>query len=143
MRETKFRAYIKASVVIFDVIEISWYKKTVRCVNGGQYTDPASGETMADYDFPVYDFDKVILMQFTGLKDKNGKEIDWWEDDVLQSIDGSCRIGIITFNEQYAEYEIQDEVGDRIGTLEVAICDGWEKVGNIHENPELLEANSG
>jgi len=77
-----------------------------------------------------------VIMQSTGLKDKNGKDLDWWEDDILQPVDGSCRVGVITYNDNYAEYELQDEEGMRICSLGAACVDGWKKEGNIHENPE-------
>lgn len=77
--------------------------------------------------------------QYTGLKDRNGKGMDWWEDDILQPIDGSCRIGIITYNEHFARYEVQDEEGGTICSLGAAWVDGWQKQGDIHTTPELLE----
>lgn len=43
--------------------------------------------------------EKDVLMQYAGIKDR-----DWWEDDILQPIDGSDRAGIIAHND-LAEYE--------------------------------------
>ena len=66
----------------------------------------------------------IILMQYTGLKDKNGKEI--WEGDVV-SISGQ------------GNYEVEDICKD-FDMLVNAIVEGDlnEIVGNIYENPELI-----
>lgn len=81
----------------------------------------------------------IIPMQCTGLKDPNGVDKDWWESDLLQPIDGSCRLGIIEYNPCFGAYQVVDSFGERICSLGATCCDGWEKVGNIHQNPELLQ----
>lgn len=72
------------------------------------------------------DSEDIILMQYTGLKDKNGKEI--YEGDVVKREeenpclveigDGMITAGGVWLNEFRASLE--------------------EAIGNIHENPELL-----
>lgn len=73
-----------------------------------------------------------IIMQYTGLKDKNGKDI--YEGDVLLLLDPSwhkdIRIPVIYDRGGYrAEF----------GTLYRACNIGVEVIGNIYENPELLK----
>jgi uncharacterized phage protein (TIGR01671 family) len=84
--------------------------------------------------------DKVILMQSTGLKDKNGKEI--FEGDVVY--DGFRKI-IVNYGKQTKEEEfggISEYVGFNL-TLACgypeAVPINYEIIGNIYENPELLK----
>lgn len=82
------------------------------------------------------------LMQFTGLKDKNGKEI--WEGDIL-SIDGGGdieRLKVLWSDKDAAwfvewpdgkAYELRAYVGMTFCEVEV--------LGNIYENPELLTSS--
>ena len=86
---------------------------------------------------PVYP-DEIELMQSTGLKDKNGKEI--FEGDV---VDYKGRKAIIKWHGSYASfiYRFVDELNKRSAEwyplyLAYLKC---EVIGNIYENPELLE----
>ncbi|GAG18511.1 unnamed protein product [marine sediment metagenome] len=135
MRETKFRAWDDDAELMFysdrppDDYFFEFKNGELR---GFAIRPPMSSsdpmEPPEPYcnDFPV--------MQYIGLKDKNGKKINWWEEDILQPVDGSCRIGIIAYRECYAEYEIQDALEHRICSLQAAYIDGWQKIGNIHKN---------
>ena len=81
--------------------------------------------------------DKFILMQFTGLHDKNGKEI--YEGDIVrdQRPCGEIYISQVLWDETAAMYIISDP--DETLTF-ADIHPAWlEVIGNIHENPELLE----
>ena len=90
-----------------------------------------------------FSLDDVILMQSTGLKDKNGKEI--FEGDVAV-MDGWRRQGV-TFGTQ----EVEEEFGSvRIyrgfnlylgGGYPNAVMSEFEVIGNIYENPELMEGD--
>lgn len=73
---------------------------------------------------------KDVLMQYTGLKDKNGKEI--YEGDVVK-IDGDKKyIGEIKWN-------VLGFVCDYgIDGIKNHLPDYVEIIGNIYENPELL-----
>lgn len=84
-------------------------------------------------------YNEAILMQYTGLKDKNGKEI--FEGDICV-LDYSL----------YDEYEDEDEFGNEKFKFVVEFEDGsfwnWcedltsdrcEVIGNIYENPNLLK----
>mgnify|MGYP003132010777 CR=1 FL=1 len=80
----------------------------------------------------------VELMQYTGLKDKNGKEI--YEGDIVRVLSqkDSSTAPVVYHNCQFC-FELQD---DDIGNDPYRFLSGWksvEVIGNIHENPELLE----
>jgi len=91
----------------------------------------------------VTKYDENPIMQFTGLTDKNGKEI--YEGDVFGKIvKGNKKrfYGIVEWNDN-AEEIYDDEQGGFIDCyVGFSFPNGWRKwevIGNIYENPELLK----
>lgn len=74
--------------------------------------------------------DGDILMQFTGLKDKNGKEI--YEGDIVRCFDTA---GEKVYDREVDFYGFRDEIwsNETDGKTKVEI------IGNIYSNPELLK----
>ena len=73
--------------------------------------------------------DRFVLEQFTGLKDKNGKEI--YERDIVSCLgwqNVEVKFKANTFYPLTASYDNRNMRAEE-----------WEVIGNIHENPELLE----
>ncbi len=91
---------------------------------------------VAGYDTPpdkVFSGNKgTALMQFTGLKDKNGKEI--YEGDIAK-IKHRDYLGIIKMDERgYWISEGENKTENAV----LNITSVEEIIGNIYENPELM-----
>ncbi|WP_170019229.1 YopX family protein [Campylobacter sp. RM16190] len=82
----------------------------------------------------AFSLDDVIFMQYTGLKDKNGVEI--YEGDIIKKI-GDIKTYSIVFDGVLAAYLMDDGTGG-YGLNQMLLRD-FEVIGNIYENPELLE----
>lgn len=74
-----------------------------------------------------------FIEQYTGLKDKNGKEI--YGGDILD--DGEGHIGKVLYNERIASFAY--EWGNCGSTFMGLYTSDMKVIGNVHENPELLE----
>lgn len=89
-------------------------------------------------------FENTILMQSTGLKDKNDKEI--FEGDILTDghTTGDIRnhptLGFYMVDESSKEGYLSDTVGiEYFEEAKEFMKNNIEVIGNIYENPELLE----
>lgn len=73
------------------------------------------------------------VMQCTGLKDKNGKLI--YEGDVVERKNGfSIKRGVVYFNEVFTQFDVTNMSHYSLVNRSIVL-------GNIYENPELLENN--
>ena len=71
------------------------------------------------------------IMQYTGLKDKNGKEI--YEFDIMKDYDNEI-VGVVEFVDGRFSIVFEDTIFDLFEFTNEYV------VGNIYENPELLES---
>jgi uncharacterized phage protein (TIGR01671 family) len=119
MRDIKFRAYIHRKM--WDVIEWNF---------DGDYVDRQDLLLRNGEGNELRELLKNLdLMQYTGLKDRNGKEI--YEGTILRSLEGEKTV--IQWNERQAEFT--DEYGN---SLHLLLDSSYEAIGNMYENPELL-----
>lgn len=116
-RQIKFRAWDKKEMVYFDL----------------------AGRIYAEC--PIFsDIDKdAVLMQFTGLKDKNGNEI--YEGDIIDNGNGPV---YVFWNENYQAFWVgHDDVEESEKQYYSSTSDFCTEadviIGNIYSNPELLE----
>lgn len=119
MRDIKFRA---------------WYEVDEKMLNWYEFLDTNMKNT-----FIAPESTGLILMQYTGLKDVNGKEI--YEGDIVSEIGHYVNSDKLVYQkiqwkESYSCWlrgEYQRLTPKNIKTYKIKV------VGNIYENPELLE----
>ena len=132
MREIKFRAWFDGHM--YEVAKLDFWG------DPDQATCDMARMSLTEYGnveeiFDVY-LNEVELMQYTGLKDKNGKEI--YEGDILDVIlhNGEHENFLIQWDEREAGFEAYNR--DRSNYILSYIWDECEVIGNIFENPELM-----
>lgn len=98
----------------------------------------------------LFDLENYIILsrdRFTGLKDRNGREI-YFESDIITCTDiyGRVVTGILHLDEEDLITEINGFViDDENEKVEYSIpfmdihTETLQNIGNIHDNPELLE----
>ena len=126
MKETKFKAWDKENKKMVSVISLHDKHYLSFCV----YSTSQSSDGITELDY-----DKCELMQFTGLKDRNGKEI--FEGDVLQINPKGLKYFIVQ-SFILDTYTLWKMIAERLNNP-MKKYTKIEVIGNIYENPELLE----
>jgi uncharacterized phage protein (TIGR01671 family) len=138
MREIKFREWDQNRHEIYggDIPGMSYgHREDFDDMVGFRF----SHTELIDYEGTEEFKNKRILEQYTGLHDKNGKEI--YEGDIVEfkTLKRSKNFGfenelvhdVVNYSD-YSEWLVGNSLLSRI-------FNGSEVIGNIHENPELLE----
>lgn len=138
----RFRAWNKATKEMYgadDIIAINFEEKEI-CVQTIYFEQGLPDSRDLDY----YDFDDIVLMQSTGMRDKNDREI--FEGDVLKVTDQHSWLEVVSFNKDKAMF-VSKETKRKVE--ETPLYDLFntdifevEIIGNIYTNPELAEVSS-
>ena len=121
MREIKFRAWHKEKKIMGEVLGIDILHKEIFFSN----------EDVNCYEHT--DFKDIELMQYTGLKDKNNKEI--YEGDIVTLHNNKYKV---IFNTEEARFVLRDDEFEMNIPFTNNNNERMEVLGNVYENPELL-----
>jgi uncharacterized phage protein (TIGR01671 family) len=130
MRELKFRAWDKYHKVFRSNVDVVLFTKYsthdpfLKMVHVDNYNNK-------DNDF---NNDRIVIQQYTGLKDINNKEL--YEGDIVKILPNNY-IALAEYSQESCAYLLKNKNGYR-GYFSI-IQEGFEVIGNIYENPELLE----
>ncbi|MGD6876825.1 YopX family protein [Bacillus infantis] len=127
MRQPKFRGFSKETNSWH--YGHGWFKS--------DYTEEYKQEkgiedtTILHTDYSPVECELSSMGQFTGVHDKNGTEI--YEGDIIRSYNEYDEpfevLSVVEYDEQYAKYR----------GVDIECLDYEEVIGNIYENPSLLE----
>lgn len=124
MRNIKFRAWDSKQKLYVNVDTLSW-------TQGGFYFSDGcttQGWLEANKDFGYLELLEIALEQWTGLYDKNGKEI--YEGDIVKDIEDGKIWGIEFFK---GEFVAVDVIEPHMGHILWSLAEHAEIIGNIHE----------
>ena len=124
----KFRAW--------DGTKKEMFKDTFAITESGQVIVVEQELVTSPPDYVFVDY--LTIMQSTGLKDKNGKEI--FDGDI---VDYKGIKAVVKWHGSYASfiYRFVDGLKERVSEWDPLFlaCYHFEVIGNIYENPEFLE----
>ena len=127
MREIKFRAWVKDRKAIFEVVLINYVTKKVT------YLLERVGHLL---NIRHDKFNDVELMQYTGLEDKNNKEI--YEGDIVK-LRANHGIGVVKYYDEWGAFVVEYIKPRQLAVLGMNYYkEDIEILGNIYENSGLL-----
>jgi uncharacterized phage protein (TIGR01671 family) len=133
MGEIKFRAWHKDNEVMGKITQMDLWSDEI---------DEHSFEIFADDEIIECEPDEIILLQYTGLKDKNGMEI--YEGDIIRANKLTFESKLLPENLLVKFYGGMFQLyrgNENLMGLHLQYIEDGEIIGNIYENPELLKDN--
>ena len=144
MREIKFRAWDREDKEF-------WKYDFSITKDGWMFWINSDASMCGHYETPTYEpyypsIDRFIPMQYTGLKDKNGVEI--YEGDIVRGKEFWDKNMCVVYEEGLCSFELRDNPTKDYGCSEHLYDTSsnddlgyqfWEVIGNIYENPRLME----
>jgi len=137
MRTIKFRAWVVNSVVK-EMIYSNTIELNSACAHSLWHKVGFITNRPDEYENQIEQWQKdIVWLQFTGQKDKNGKEI--YEGDVLQTQIGKLDLVVFIENGFYGKAK---HPHDKNRIISNPLCSDYltnkEVIGNIYENQGLL-----
>lgn len=127
MRQVKFRVFKKETeIMYYPEATQEQFNHYLQIGSGGFWLYDKEGKLMCTSNWGD------TLMQFTGLKDKNGKDV--YEGDIIHSKGGMALY--VKWNEKHAAFQY---VNDHGFSAIFSGGDSAEVIGNIHQNREHLK----
>ena len=141
-REIKFRVWDHNTATMMIPDNFEFCDGEICWIDTGREAGPKSGN---DGDRGQFE-----IMQYVGLRDKNGREV--YEGDIVsfgsvwntgdnEDIDEEIHIGVVEYDPHYAVYDVNCEGSGerRFLFMDIVNYDGYGVIGNIFENTEMLE----
>lgn len=137
-REHKYRAWIKTNNKM--IYPLGFYKQLLDRNGNGEANYYLYGDTAFDDTIYKGKKDDVVLMEFIGIKDQNNKKI--YEGDIIDSkisYGGKSlqHRGIVVYKKEFASFATKNKGGVTLFCKH--LLNTFKIIGNIFENPELLE----
>jgi uncharacterized phage protein (TIGR01671 family) len=132
MREIKFRAWHKDVNYMSPVGQWNEGKSVLMYVPFPAGDDGSD----VDWDGDTVPLDRVELMQFTGLRDKDGKEI--YEGDIVKDVSSTDIVFAVQWDESWGGYRLPPEFNEEF-EYPITATD-LRVIGNIYQNPTLLQS---
>jgi uncharacterized phage protein (TIGR01671 family) len=134
-REIKFRCWDAINnkwLLGYDLPNLGGFSMKGEVMLFGEYSNTLN-------TFRLQDLDKCVVMQYVGLKDKNGKEI--YEGDVIDY--GTDKNMVVMWHQKFASFVLRKEGWAFAHFFGEAIehSDKCEIIGNVFEHPNLVTPN--
>lgn len=106
---------------------------------GCKYRISVSPQSCAGKDKMVYEVISDTIGQYTGLKDKKGKEI--YEGDIMND-PTTKMVGVVEWNSVLCQFQLSWQNMPTAADIFFMVKCGSFVIGNIHDNPEISKGGA-
>lgn len=136
MREIKFRGKNYGGIWLYGYL-MPAEKPAIN--KGCKYRISVSPQSCAGKDKMVYEVISDTIGQYTGLKDKKGKEI--YEGDIMN--DPTTKVvGVVEWNSVLCQFQLSWQNMPTAADIFFMVKCGSFVIGNIHDNPEMRKGGA-